>query len=125
MLVGEWRAARKKATMKREQLKGATRTGDADVVSEDEAAGGGDDAGEEHEHGELAGVVLAPSGVHHRAAGHPDLRQLATSRVHQQKNGRRSQLKDRNRDNSNAYDQEAEAPRREISAMHRWEAEGD
>ena len=48
------------------------RTGDADVVSEDEPAGGGDDAGEEHEHGELAGVVLAPSGAHHHAAGHRD-----------------------------------------------------
>ena len=45
-------------------------TGDADVVAEDETAGGGDEAGEEDESRHVARVDLAPRGAYHHAARH-------------------------------------------------------
>ena len=40
-------------------------TGEADVVAEDAAGDGGDEAGEDDDAGDLAGVRLVPRGVVH------------------------------------------------------------
>lgn len=45
-------------------------TGDAEVVAEDETAGGGDDASEEDVNGKVARVLLATARVDYRAARH-------------------------------------------------------
>lgn len=46
------------------------RTGNADVVTEDETAGGGDETGEEDIPSHLAGIVLAARRTSKTTAGH-------------------------------------------------------
>ena len=72
-----------------ERVHGGDTAGDADVVAEDEPAGGGHEAGEEDERRHVAGVRLAPGRVHYHAARHYCTRETRGSECKETRGGRR------------------------------------